>query len=370
MVDSFEVYIHSPWCKRRCPYCDFTVYIDNTPPFARRKDQILRNWEWNREYFQGTVSTIYFGGGTPSLLPLSILSDIIQVINPEANEITIEINPGTIQIAQLEQYVSIGINRVSLGIQSFQPRFEKLLGRGGTVQQARALIQAVRALPFQSWSLDLMFGLPDQTLEELLADLEEIIRIRPPHISLYGLMYKPGTPFYHARNSGKLKEIDTDVWEQMFDTIVLMLHQEGYHRYEVSNFCLPTHEAQHNEAIWMGKPYMGLGPSAHGFLPDGRRSQYPKAWHAWLESIPPMLEISTAEQLTIDLILTKIRHSAGFSIKEIQERGFDLDTNTIEYLIKTETINYNDGNIRLSSKGWILVDFITRRLIQALIKSC
>ena len=367
MTDSFEVYIHSPWCKRRCPYCDFTVYIEKNPPFEIWKNQVLLNWEWNRKYFGSTVNTVYFGGGTPSLVPISFLSEIIQTIEPNAQETTIEINPGTIQPKRLKQYLDIGINRVSLGIQSFQPRFEKLLGRGGTIRQARELIQHVQMLPFQSWSLDLMFGLPEQSMQELISDLEEIITLRPPHISLYGLMYKPNTPFHKARKNGQIQAIDDQLWSEMFKTIAQTLVQEGYHRYEVSNFCLPEHSAQHNEAVWMGKHYMGLGPSAHGFLPDGRRTKYSSNWHQWLQDIAPQYETSTSEQLVIDLILTKIRHYAGFSIQEIQDRGFDLQSNAIEYLNNTETIVYDNGNIRLSSKGWVLVDFITNRLIQALI---
>ena len=366
MPNSFEVYIHSPWCKRRCPYCDFTVYIDRNPQFKIWKDQVLANWEWNKEHFNYDVNTIYFGGGTPSLIPLQYLEEIIRTIEPSPKECTLEINPGTITPEQLKGYLDIGINRVSIGVQSFQAKFEKLLGRGGTVAQARELVQTVQKLPFQSWSMDLMFGLPMQTLAELERDLEEIIEIRPPHISIYGLMYKPNTPFYQARKTGKLKPIDDEVWIQMFELIGQKLKEQGYHRYEVSNFCLPEHSAQHNEAVWMGKHYAGLGPSAHGFLPDGTRTIYSSDWHKWLQDSAPILEKSTNEQLVIDLLLTKIRHYNGFSHQEIKKRGFELDPNTIEYLARTNAIYHENGMIRLKSKGWSIVDYITNRLIQGL----
>ena len=199
---SLGIYIHAPWCTLRCPYCSFTVYVDRNPPFEQWMRRILKNWQWNSKQLQldqHQISSIYFGGGTPSLIPIRLLEEIISVLPKTPNtEITIEMNPEDVTEEILQHYHSIGINRLSIGVQTFHPKHAKLLRRSHTVQQAHHILQVIKEGPIKNWSFDLIFGLPKQSLEDLCYDLDYITKLQPPHVSLYGLSYEEGTPLTRA----------------------------------------------------------------------------------------------------------------------------------------------------------------------------
>ena len=369
MQSNFHLYIHAPWCKRHCPYCDFTVYVDRNPAFKQWQQKIIRDWNWHKSHLRidQEPNTIYIGGGTPSLVPTTHLSTIISDIKgPSTKEITLEVNPGDVHPKLLDSYKMLGINRLSLGIQTLNRHHLRTLGRASTPSDANQLIQWVKQAEFESWSVDLMFGLPNQTLEELSEDIEQLLLFDPPHISIYGLTYKPGTPFYNARSRGQLQDIDEDLWIQMFTHIENTMKESGYIRYEVSNFCKPPHTSQHNEGVWKNEPYIGLGPSAHGFWFDKSRTHFSTSWTTWLSQSEPLIESSSSEQQAIDWLLTAIRHYQGIYLPTLHSMGFHIDTNTNIFEQIKPYIIADDVRIRLASSGWIVVNWITDKLLEIL----
>ncbi len=367
----YHVYVHVPWCRSKCPYCDFTVYVERTPPFETWTNKVLADIEWT--YSQSNFPTVgpktlYFGGGTPSLLPLSSLKRIIsQVATTNTTEITVEVNPGDVSPEKLDSYRAMGVTRLSLGVQSFNRQHLKRLGRGTTPKDIHELIGWVQEAGFDSWSMDLMFGLPNQTFEDFERDVEEMLDLNPPHVSLYGLTYKEGTPFYKALQKGTLREIEEDVWIQQFNHITNTLQNAGFLRYEVSNFCRPPHQAQHNEGIWKNQPYIGVGPGAHGFWTNKSRTQYPKRWTDWLAQ-PPTIELPTPEQQAIDWLITAIRHHEGICLTTLRRMGYTLDIPDLvaKHPVFTAGLTITTERCCLSDNGWVVVDWITEILVEAL----
>ena len=366
MQSKFHLYIHAPWCKRHCPYCDFTVYTDKSPPFEQWKQKILQDWSWHQQhlFISDAPHTIYFGGGTPSLVPPRLLQEIItQISSQKTTEITVEVNPGDVNPQRLQQYREMNINRLSLGVQTFNRHHLRRLGRASTPSDANQLIQWVQEARFPSWSMDLMFGLPDQTLNELVTDLDTLLHFEPPHLSIYGLTYKPNTPFHRALQSGQLQDIDEDLWIEMFETIASRMKTAGYLRYEVSNFCKPPHVAHHNEGIWRNESYIGLGPGAHGFWPNKSRTRYDSIWETWLDQSAPYLESSTPEQQAIDWLLTAIRHHEGIHIPTLEHIGFTLQQSDPRFRSIRPYLIIESNRIRLASSGWIVVNWITDKIL-------
>ena len=214
--------------------------------------------------------------------------------------------------AQLSQLKAVGINRLSLGVQTFQEKFARILGRGTSIVLAEEMVSAVKSIGFASWSIDLMFGLPGQSLSDLEADLRMLERHQPPHVSLYGLTYEPGTPFERARNSGRLKDIDEELWTKQLNLIVSTLTAQGYERYEVSNFALPNHRSLHNRSVWQNRSYAGLGPGAHGFRPNGQRTLQAASYEQWQGSVSPAIEAPSQRQQAVDAIITWIDTATAF----------------------------------------------------------
>lgn len=368
----YHVYIHAPWCKSKCPYCDFTVYVDRQPPFVKWANKVVDDWKYTKEALLWNPKgpeTIYFGGGTPSLVPLNLLTTLINTIRTsQTTEITLEVNPGDVSQQGLANLKSIGVTRLSLGIQSFNRQHLRRLGRGNTPKDCMQLLEWVEQTQFDSWSMDLMFGLPDQTLEELNDDIDQMLHANPPHVSLYGLTYKEGTPLHKALNSGKVVAIDETIWVEQFASIASRLEEAGYIRYEVSNFCLPPHQAKHNEGIWKNEQYIGLGPGAHGFWPTGVRTRYPASWQEWQNCSTPLIENCTPEQKVLDWLITAIRHKDGIYLPTLQDMGYTLTVSTEIRRIEAFNIGViaTQDYVKLTPKGWIFVDWITDVLADAL----
>ncbi len=372
MNSPYHIYIHAPWCRSKCPYCDFTVFVERQPPFEQWMAKIISDVQWTQQQCswnpQGP-STIYFGGGTPSLVPAEYLKTIIDTLRtPKTSEITIEVNPGDVNPTTLGFYKEIGINRLSLGIQTFNRQHLKRLGRGNTPQDTRQLLSWVQDAGFDSWSMDLMFGLPNQTIAELESDLIEMLAFAPPHVSLYGLTYKEGTPLARAKNLGKIRDIDEDLWVDQFNLITQTLQRHGYLRYEVSNFCKPPHEAKHNQGIWKNEHYIGVGPGAHGFWTNGTRTHYPNTWPAWIEKSEPLIEVCTKEQQAIDWLITAIRHHQGIYLPRLKQFGYTLivPPRIQQQPLFQQSLHIVEERWALSESGWIVVDRITEILVQAL----
>lgn len=368
---TYGIYVHAPWCRIHCPYCSFVVAVDPDPPFQRWLDRCLQDFDRLAPHYPGLADTVFVGGGTPSLVPAALLELLFAGLptRPDA-ERTIEVNPGKLAPALLDAFLQAGVTRLSLGVQSFSPRIARRLGRGHTVAQARQLAGLVGGAGFQSWSVDLIFAVPSQTLAELDADLDEIERLAPPHVSLYGLEFHPGTPFARARDQGRMTPADEDAWRAQYDRIVSRLEAGGWERYEVSNFARPGHRARHNELVWRGGAYAGVGPGAHGLRPDGARTRQADTLDAWLEDAPGALERPDARQGAVDFVLSTLRHVDGLPLAPLRHRfGLDVDARRLTGLIAAGLLGWGEGRLRLCPAGFPVADGLVERVVDALVPS-
>lgn len=226
----------------------------------------------------GDVTTVYIGGGTPTVLPAELLTEILRTLIDAAGipqECTVEANPGTVGVHSLAQLREAGANRLSLGVQSFDDQLLRVIGRIHTAEEARAAFHAVRAAGFDNISLDLMYGLPTQTLDDLKTSVNAAIALAPEHISVYGLIVEEGTPLAAAEAQGRLTLPSEDAAEEMYDYLMEELPARGYVRYEISNFARAGYESRHNLGYWRNVPYLGVGAAAHGYVDSVRWSNEP-----------------------------------------------------------------------------------------------
>lgn len=377
---SFGVYVHVPWCRTRCPYCAFNVYPDREATWAPWADGIRAEWAARAADFargpDDRAHSVYFGGGTPSLAPPEAIAAIVDAIpRAEDAEITLEANPGTIRPERIEAWLAAGVNRVSLGVQTFNPRFAHLLNRGHTVADSGALAAMVAGAGFRSWSVDLIFALPGQGLDDLRVDLDALLARAPPHVSLYGLTFEPGTPFGRAEASGRIRAPDEEIWRAQYDLVVERMTEAGLERYEVSNFARPGHRAVHNEAVWRGGCYAGLGPGAHGYQPDGHRTlneAEPQRWLGALGDPGATRELPTAEEAAADFVLSTLRHKDGLPLDALwQKTGFRVRRSAVAALLAPPRgalplLEERRGALRLTHAGFPVADGVVSRVIAAL----
>ena len=267
-------YIHIPFCQAKCIYCDFNSYAGCQPLFAPYLEAVHREMADIGSSIADLplpeTRTLYIGGGTPTLLPTSDLVALIHQAQHTFNlhagaEMTIEANPGTVDAASLHILYTAGINRLSIGIQSFDDALLHTLGRIHTAQQAIQAVHAARTAGLKNLNLDLMFGLPGQTLGIWRESMEQAIGLSPQHLSLYALTVEPGTPLADRIASGKIPLPDDDLAADMYEWAEEFLDQEGYIHYEISNWSRPGYECQHNLVYWRNDPYLGIGAGAHSW---------------------------------------------------------------------------------------------------------
>ncbi|MEQ2867812.1 radical SAM family heme chaperone HemW [Selenomonas noxia] len=275
---AWGIYAHIPYCVKKCAYCDFisaavgTNEAEMEDYAAALRAEILREAPPLRARF-GDAATIYIGGGTPTVLPAALLAGIIETIREAAGtpaECTVEANPGTVDEDDLTLLRAAGADRLSLGVQSFDDRLLRVIGRIHTAAEARAAFHAARAAGFRNISIDLMYGLPTQTLADLKHSVAAALALAPEHISVYGLIVEEGTPFAAAEAAGRLALPSEDAAEEMYDFLTEELPARGYRRYEISNFARAGFESRHNLGYWQNVPYLGVGAAAHGYV-DGVR---------------------------------------------------------------------------------------------------
>jgi putative oxygen-independent coproporphyrinogen III oxidase len=363
----FGIYVHVPWCRARCPYCAFNVAVDSRPPVKRWQQGILSSWDHVAPAFEGSAASLFFGGGTPSLLDPSVVGQLIKALPlaPRA-EVTLEANPGTVDAHRLAQFLAVGINRVSLGVQSFQTPIARQLGRGHTIKQALDLMNIVADLGFDSWSIDLIFGVPGQTLAQLDKDLDIVLHHAPPHVSLYGLTIEPNTPFAFAQDAGTLHLPKPELWRAMYDRIVERLANKWI-RYEVSNFAQTGHRGVHNEDVWRGGFYAGLGPGAHGFHPTGERTTCEPDIGQWLNDPHPRSTKLAPLAAATDHVLTAVRHIAGLDLDRLAEQtGYSVSAACVETMVRGGLMTRDQQYIRLTSTGFPLADGIITRIVDHL----
>ena len=266
------LYVHVPFCQTKCPYCDFNTFQgieDLMGPYVEALTTEIRLW--GRVVQRPVVNTVFFGGGTPLYLPDGFIRRMLESaryafqVRPDA-EITIEANPGDLDLAAGRRLLAQGVDRLSIGVQSLDNDLLALLGRRHSADQAIAAFQTARHAGFSNVNLDLMYGLPRQTMPQWEDTLRRLAGLRPDHISLYCLTLEEGTPLHRWVRWGKLPEPDPDLAAEMYHYAEAMLDRHGYRHYEISNWALPGFVSRHNQAYWLNRPYLGVGPGAHSSL--------------------------------------------------------------------------------------------------------
>jgi oxygen-independent coproporphyrinogen-3 oxidase len=278
----FGVYVHFPYCRKRCPYCDFATHARERIPHERYARAVLDELRARAPLFAGRrLRSVYFGGGTPGLWRVGCLAEVLAAVRatfaPAGEiEITVECNPGELPDEQLGALRAAGVNRLSLGVQSLEPKHLVTLGRLHGADEPRDAVRRARAAGFDNLSLDLMFGLPSQTVDELERDLDGILALSPEHLSIYNLTVEERTPFGAMQRAGTLLLPDAGVVAEMYDLVDRRARAAGYDHYEISNFARPGRRAVHNSLYWAGGEYLGLGSSAHShrILLDGSGERF------------------------------------------------------------------------------------------------
>ena len=370
------IYIHIPFCKRRCIYCDFfsTTQSDQKSTYVRTLCEELRI---RKDYLQEEdIETIYLGGGTPSQLSQKelelIFTTIYNIYKVKENaEITLEANPDDLTPEYVTMLRQLPINRISMGIQTFQENTLKLLHRRHTAQQAVEAFYRCREAGFQNISIDLMYGLPGETLETWIHDLRQAIDLHPEHISAYHLIYEEGTVLWKLREECQVKEADEDLSVSLFSTLIDMLTQAGYQHYEISNFCLPGLHSQHNSSYWTGKKYLGCGPSAHSY--NGFSRQWNVAsldkYMTGISSGQPDFELEELDLYTRynDFVITSIRTCWGMPLSRLQtEYGEELYHYCLRMAkphLEQGVLQLQDEVLKLTSKGIFVSDGIMSDLL-------
>ena len=368
------LYIHIPFCKQACHYCDFH-FSTNLKSIASVVDCICIELELRKDYLKGElVDTIYFGGGTPSLLPAESLEKILAQIDllfpGKRQEVTLEANPDDLNPQALATWKSLGIDRLSLGIQSFQDPILKAYNRAHTSKEARQAIQLAREAGFEKFSIDLIYGYPhsDHSLWQL--DLEEALRLDPGHLSAYSLTIEPQTTFGNWTRKGKFSPAEDEFVAQQYELLQEQCDKAGYVQYEISNFSRPTQVAVHNSNYWKRSPYLGIGPSAHSFDGESRgfnpysNPSYTKALSAG--SIPFVLEQLTLTEAINEEILTGLRTRWGVDTKSLAERYrldiLELKKEAITKLTELGMIHTLGKTLTLTRKGQLLADSIASEI--------
>ncbi|MDR3259912.1 MAG: radical SAM family heme chaperone HemW [Fusobacteriaceae bacterium] len=258
------IYIHIPFCIKKCDYCDFLSFQVGCYDIDKYVDYLLREIKFYGCY---SYDTVYIGGGTPSILDLNNIDKILSSLNIQSNaEITIEVNPGTINLEKIKNYRKLGINRLSIGIQTFNNKYLKILGRIHNANEGKeAYFNAIKG-GFDNINLDLMFSLPGQNLLDIENDLEELFLLNPPHFSIYSLIWENGTKFYEKLKLGEFNITDNDLEAQMYEKIIDEANKNEYIHYEISNFSKNNYSSRHNLKYWKNKNYIGVGLGASGYV--------------------------------------------------------------------------------------------------------
>jgi len=369
------IYIHIPFCDHKCIYCDFYSIISYDKvrlylsSIKKEINFFAEKFSSNRE-----IISIFFGGGTPSFMESEYIGEIIDeikkcfAVKPDA-EITIETNPGTVSINKLEKFLSTGINRISIGIQSFNEKELKFLTRIHDSNTAKQTVRDAKSVGFDNISIDLIFNLPDQTKEIWRSNLRQAIDLPIQHISAYSLILEPGTILNKMVLDGKVKLQSNDYDADLYEHTIRFLTGNGFIQYEVSNFAKDGYECIHNNAYWRYKDYLGFGTSAHSFV-DGERWWNYSGLNLYLESIRKKSnaiigrEILTEEQKLNEYVMLALR-SKGLDLFDFEKR-FKTDwliknKNLTALLQKNNFVRLNHNLISLTSKGYAICDEILKK---------
>lgn len=370
------IYLHIPFCKQRCIYCDFfsTTRSEKQTTYVKALCQEL---EQRRDYLGGEpIHTIYLGGGTPSQLSEQSLNEIftyiykVYSVSPEA-EITLEANPDDLTPTYIAALRMLPINRLSIGMQTFHEDTLRLLNRRHSAAQAVRVYQACREAGFTNISIDLMYGLPHETLADWEQDLQQALSLRPEHLSAYHLIYEEGTQLWNLRQQQRVKEADEDLSLSLFRTLIDRLGEAGYTHYEISNFCLPGYHSRHNSSYWTGQKYLGCGASAHSY--NGTSRQWNVAsLETYMQGIATQTCTWEMEELDLytrynDFVITRLRTTWGMSLSELRtEYGEELYAYCLRMAqphLQQHMLEIRDDVLKLTPQGVFISDGIMSDLL-------
>lgn len=349
------LYLHIPFCRTRCIYCDFYSTVGEEVQ-ARYVDALLAEWQLRRDELRGEpVETLYVGGGTPSQLAPRLWGRLFEALGRDIDfgrcrEITFEANPDDITPDYASALAALPVDRVSMGVQSFSDENLRFLRRRHTAAQALAAIGCLRRAGFERLSIDLIYGLPGQSVGTWQNDLRQAVALDLPHLSAYNLIYEEGTPLDRLRCEGRVQECDEMLSLQLFETTLDELAAAGYEQYEISNFARPGEYARHNTAYWQGIPYLGLGPSAHSYDGACRRSNPPDL-KRYIESMrrgKPFYETEPLDADTRynDRVITSLRTMWGLDLDAV---AADFGEERRRYCLRMARPHMTNGLLEISS---------------------
>lgn len=364
---SLGLYIHIPYCVRKCRYCDFLSYTTHTLESrayytVKLCEELLgKSKVYGNKYY---VDSVFFGGGTPSLLETEYVEEILDIIYSKFSlsddmEISIEANPGTVDSKKLREYKDLGINRLSMGVQSLNENVLKYLGRIHTAGEALENYNDARKAGFDNINLDMMFGIPGQTTEMWKNDFKKIVNTKPDHISFYSLQLEDKTPIFNEVMEGKVEELDQVTDRQMYHDAIELLEKGGYNHYEISNAAIFGKESKHNLKYWSMQDYLGVGLGSHSFI-NGKRFSNTEVLKDYLstdgrrEMIIVEHESSHADNMA-EYVFLGLRKTEGISLDDFEKKYgkkfLDLYGHETEDLVNRGLLEIKDGNLKLTTLG-------------------
>ena len=366
------LYIHIPFCASRCIYCGFY-----STTLAHEQDRyvsaLCREMEMRKDELQGSLSTVYIGGGTPSLLSAENMRRIFLYINKvyapdwDSMEFTMECNPDDVTKEFCMGLRLTPINRVSMGAQTFSDSRLKFIHRRHNSSEVFKAMKLLREHGIGNVSIDLMFGFPNETLSDWTSDVDTAISLRPEHISAYSLQYEEGTPLYRMLSEVKVKEIDDELYRKMYATLCEKLSEAGYEHYEISNFALPGRRSRHNSSYWHNIPYIGLGASAHSY------SGHSRSWNVsnlekYISSIENGVRPAQSEDIDgqthyDDMVMTALRTKEGISLDDMPEKYRRYIMATADKYIKAGEMKCDGHWLSLTIDGIFVSDMIMSDLM-------
>lgn len=379
-MKNLGIYIHIPFCKKKCDYCDF-VSFENKETYIENYIKALKieidNIKIDKDKY--LVNTIYIGGGTPSYIKSEYIIDILNTVKQKFNlskdvEITIEINPGTITKDKLQEYYKNGINRLSFGLQTTNNQLLKTIGRIHTYEEFLENYKLARQIGFKNINADLIIGLPTQNINDIEIDIEKLTSLNLEHISVYSLIVEENTKLEQKINNKELYLPSENIERQMYWKVKEMLQQKGFKHYEISNFAIPNFESKHNMSCWDQEEYIGFGVAAHSYINDRRYSNTEnlEEYIVVVEKnnfLPQRVihEIQTKDDKMKEYMLLGLRKIDGVKISEFKNRFVDnpiyLYRESLSKLVIQELIEIDEDNIKLTKKGIDLANIVWEEFI-------
>lgn len=376
MKKDIGLYIHMPFCKAKCYYCDFISYANKEKLIKEYVEALIKEMKHNN-LSKYSIQTVYIGGGTPSLIDnesISKIMDNVRLFVADNAEITIEINPGTANKEKLKKYKEIGINRLSIGLQSADNELLSEIGRIHKYEDFLNVYNEARNIGFRNINVDLMLGLPNQDLKKLEESVKEVITLSPEHISIYSLILEENTKLYDMVMNEELKLPDEAIERKMYWNIKKMLENEGYIHYEISNFAKEGYKSRHNSDCWEQKEYIGIGVSSHSYL-NNKRYSNSESVEEYIKNINnndfdkniTIHEEQTKEDKQKEYMILGLRKINGVNITKFKnkfgENPIFLYRQELNKLVQEELIEIYDNNIKLTDKGLDLANVVWEEFI-------